>query len=649
MGSGSVTGTTNHTWIVSRITWTSSIVPGENASNVTVNFQLKGHSSSGLSPIYGTGYWVMRVAGTDYNVSLSIADGSVVTFDDKWRTYGTVTKKITHNADGTRSVPFRVTGGMSASAYTDTYLSGNFVLDTISQACTITAVSSVVTVNGSSGLSITIGKPTASYYAVAKITLGSRSQSIGISGTTAYYTIPAAWADQITGSSRTGTVTLTTYTDSTMATQVGSPASATWTAVLPSASAPTLASGWATVAAYNDSASGIPSDWNVALAGRSRAKVTFDSSKISLSSGASISSYSISYAGTTYGSPYTTNVIAAAGTATIIATVTDSRGYSASEALTLTVEPYAAPTLSQVSLYRSNSGGVASQAGGYIYASANVDYSSVGGRNSVSLRCRYKSSASSSWGGWQTLTSGAGLLMGGGDLDPKQSYDAQIQAVDALGSATTYSETTSTEGVTFNLLDGGMGAAFGKYASRSMWLESAWGIHTDKDAEINGSLTVGGNINGAAYPPTNVASADKLTTPRKITLSGGATGSATFDGSGDVTINTIVSLPSITPSNISGTIPLNKGGTGKSVTSALALFQALGLDIVMGTVTGVTTTAKTVSFGRTMSGVPKVFVCQNSGTNSPEKVTSITTTGFNIACSQSSACGYNYIAVYWGL
>ena len=45
----------------------------------------------------------------------------------------------------------------------------------------------------------------------------------------------------------------------------------------------------------------------------------------------------------------------------------------------------------------------------------------------------------------------------------------------------------------------------------------------------------------SADSATNAVSADKLTTARTITLAGGATGSATFDGSSDVTINVAVS------------------------------------------------------------------------------------------------------------
>ena len=51
---------------------------------------------------------------------------------------------------------------------------------------------------------------------------------------------------------------------------------------------------------------------------------------------------------------------------------------------------------------------------------------------------------------------------------------------------------------------------------------------------INFSKTIGGNISG------NAATATKLATPRAISLTGNALGSANFDGSGNVSINTNV-------------------------------------------------------------------------------------------------------------
>ena len=82
-----------------------------------------------------------------------------------------------------------------------------------------------------------------------------------------------------------------------------------------------------------------------------------------------------------------------------------------------------------------------------------------------------------------------------------------------------------------------------------------------------------GSVNAAAFTG-NAASADaadKLTTARTISLSGGATGSATFDGSANMDI----SVSALSPSSLSSAVSIAKGGTG--ATTAAAALTNLGL------------------------------------------------------------------------
>lgn len=63
----------------------------------------------------------------------------------------------------------------------------------------------------------------------------------------------------------------------------------------------------------------------------------------------------------------------------------------------------------------------------------------------------------------------------------------------------------------------------------------------------------------AALNAGAVVSAPKLATPRTIALSGGATGTATsFDGTGNISIP----VTALSPSYLSGSVPVSKGGTG---------------------------------------------------------------------------------------
>lgn len=80
----------------------------------------------------------------------------------------------------------------------------------------------------------------------------------------------------------------------------------------------------------------------------------------------------------------------------------------------------------------------------------------------------------------------------------------------------------------------------------------------------------GGDMMAAVYDTdadgrVNAADeASKLSTPRTISLTGGVTGSASFDGSANVAIP----VDSVSAGNLAGTVPVNKGGTGGTSAAA---------------------------------------------------------------------------------
>jgi hypothetical protein len=126
-----------------------------------------------------------------------------------------------------------------------------------------------------------------------------------------------------------------------------------------------------------------------------------------------------------------------------------------------------------VSIYRSNSGGAASETGGYIALQATAAYTALGGKNALTLRGRYRP-VGGSWSDWTAMTSGTRLLLGG-TLSSTASYEAQIQAADTVGNTASYAAIIPTASVAFNLKEGGKGAAFGKYSEIENALELADG------------------------------------------------------------------------------------------------------------------------------------------------------------------------------
>ena len=102
----------------------------------------------------------------------------------------------------------------------------------------------------------------------------------------------------------------------------------------------------------------------------------------------------------------------------------------------------------------------------------------------------------------------------------------------------------------------------------------SWGI------DITGKATTAGTADTAKACSGNAATATKLATARTIALSGDATGSATFDGSGDATIATTLvrgaGLAHLIPNNAGAHNAIYRGkNLGSSVTAAqLAAIKA---------------------------------------------------------------------------
>ena len=237
---------------------------------------------------------------------------------------------------------------------------------------------------------------------------------------------------------------------------------------------PTLASGWATASPVNTGlAAALSSTW---IQGYSKAEVTFDSSKITTQYSATIASYSISCNGVTDStSPYQTDVLPALSAA-ITCTVTDSRGQTASETIAVTLLPYGAPSITNVSIYRCLSDGTASESGTYIGVQGTTVISSLGGANSVSSFQAFVRQNGGSYGSGTNLTSGT--LEKLSPYSPDTTYEVKLQLTDLVGTTTAVTAILPSRAwaLKFRLNNGAIsGAAIGKAAETDNTLEIAKG------------------------------------------------------------------------------------------------------------------------------------------------------------------------------
>lgn len=411
----------------------------------------------------GDAYWSINGKKTYYTFSYT---------SSAWYVLGERTEEISHNNDGTKTVTLSgvwcsaISGGWAPYSLS---VSGEVTLPTIPRATTpgIGGVTMGETAH------ISLPRASSGFTHTLRYVFGGAAETIASGVTTGYdWLVPESLAAQIPdAASGKGTLTCETYSGSTL---IGTK-SVTFTASVPGSMKPTVLSGWAAVSYDN---SGTAAENMAAwVQGYSKARATFDASKVTCRQGAGVSKFSITYLGkTTEGNPCRTETISTTG-ATVRCTVTDSRGLTAWEDFSISLLEYAPPALVGADLFRSDGEGAAADGGAHIAGVARVRYSELGGLNSVTLKGYWKS-VGGSYGAGETLTVGAvGLVTGDVEISADRSYIALLVLTDSLGNTARYEENIPTEKVAFHLKEGGKGAAFGKAAETDGLLELAEDWH----------------------------------------------------------------------------------------------------------------------------------------------------------------------------
>ena len=435
--------------------------------------------------------------------------------DYKEHTFASGTLEVSHNADGSKTL---TVSAFSGQVWKDSgYLTATAAAQSF-QLAAIPRATEPVMGAATMGEAVRISLPRASsaFTHTLSYVFGAASGTIvENAGTEVQWTVPESLAAQIPDSSvGTGTLTCRTYNGGTL---VGTK-TVTFTATVPQSMKPALTNGWAAVSYDNSGtkASGIAA-W---VQGYSKAKAVFNGSKVTCKQGAGIAKYAVTYLGKTVEeSPYRTETISTTS-ATVRCTVTDSRGLTAWEDVTVELESYAPPMLVGAALYRADGEGAAADSGAHIAGLATAKFSSIGGRNTATIKGYWKS-VGGSYGEGVTLPFGAvGLVTGDVEIAGDRSYTAKIVVTDSLGNSTEFEENIPTEQVAFHLKEGGQGAAFGKAAEQDELLDVAWDARFREDMQVDGALQVGGkSLLDMVYPVGSIYLSVSGTDPQ--TLFGG--------------------------------------------------------------------------------------------------------------------------------
>lgn len=249
------------------------------------------------------------------------------------------------------------------------------------------------------------------------------------------------------------------------AASMGSAAQTVTVAFSPGSLAPVCAAGWAAASVLNE---GAAQGFTVWIQGKSKAAVVFDSTKITCQYGASVAGCHITCDNMTDStSPYETGVLPGTSAA-ILCTVTDSRGQSASETLTVSLLPYAPPLISAPAILRCDAQGDADENGQRIGVTATAVVSPLGGENSYSLTAATRT-AGGTWSGETALVSGAQSVLG--VFSPDTSYEVRVTLTDGLGSTAVFQKLLPTRRWAMKFRADGNGVAFGKAPEQSAALE----------------------------------------------------------------------------------------------------------------------------------------------------------------------------------
>lgn len=361
--------------------WTEK---SQNVANntTTISWTLKG-AGTGEVQWYKAGNFKVVIAGKTVFSSatrINLYDGTVVAS-------GTYT--FTHDADGTKSFTASAEGGIYTNAVNCTG-SGTFTLDTIaraSQPSCITWPEHTQKV-GEFGdeISIHMNRQSSVFTHTVRYQFGSKSGTIAQNVETGVkWVIPLSLMDLLpSATSGSGTIYVDTYNGST---KIGTKYCG-FTATVPASVKPTCSFTLEDITGADDI-------YGSPVKGLSKIKVTVTATQAYSSPIAScvISANGVKYSGLTA----TTGLLKASGTSTVTATVKDKRGRTGSVTYDMSVQNYAAPAITALTVKRCNQDGTLNKRGSYVKVTFSGSVSSMSSKNTAAYKVKYKKSTDTSY------------------------------------------------------------------------------------------------------------------------------------------------------------------------------------------------------------------------------------------------------------
>ena len=408
------------------ITFSWSLTTQSIAANTsTISWRLEGDGNAQSSRYKAGNFKVVIDGVTVYSTS---QDDRIWLYDGTLVASGNYT--FNHNSAGEKSFNVSIQAGIYTYAVNCTG-SGSFTLPTINR---ISVINSITGANTSDELAVAYTEYVAAYTNNLIIKLGNTTlQTINNYNSGASFTLSDSALNTIYSSvtsSKTATLSfsLQTYSGSLLI-GTSDPVSKTLTI---NDSNPSIGS-----ISYRDSNNntvGITGNNQYIIRNNSTLEVTLDN--LTSQNSATLASITVAGGGVTQtrslsgtsdvSEVFTLGTVNQSNNFTITATLTDSRGFTATKTINVLVYDYNLPTATISALRVDN-----------YYTTTNVtvnaNYASIGGHNTLSLSAQYKKTSDSSYGTPVTLTNGQTTAL---SLDNNYEWNLKVIVADSLGSTT---------------------------------------------------------------------------------------------------------------------------------------------------------------------------------------------------------------------
>lgn len=458
--SGSIYGSTNNTYIDSKLAWSAKQSLTGNYSDVTVTLTYS-RNNTGFTT---SGTWV---GGITINGSRTTGEKYLAISYNSDTVAISATIRVYHEVDGSKSIYVSADGGISGTSLGSTSIGDTITLDPIPRISKPTVNISTVEF----GKSVTISTNRASTIFTHRLWYkyldsGWIEITPTASVTTSYsWTIPKSLMNAIPRATELKIIIgCDTYYGSNY---LG------YDIAEITATVPTTADCYPVVGGIVwTKSSNEPSAWPLT---QGVSQGTMAMTGVTEAYGSPLVSLSLTFAGySSTSSSLTVPNIASSGTLTAIAKVTDARGRtSAEKKVNFTVAKYSKPQLSVIA-YRSDGTGNEDTSGDYLYLKATAAVTAVSTNALKTLTLGYKRHDST--GSYETvnLTNGTARITA---LSSDYTWDWVVTATDVLGEITkvTANGSIPTGAVVLDILANGKGLGLGKVAE-SEGLSSAWDL-----------------------------------------------------------------------------------------------------------------------------------------------------------------------------